>query len=133
MSAQLWFETLRMTNKKYISIQRANRTWLVRDDIKLLHILSCHHILSKENYAYQLCTIKSMKPDPGQTKCWVPLIPGYCIISKIGSHFLQLSINGNNENLEFKWVDYGNDSTFTGDPIAGDVDYMFFESLRKYI
>ncbi|RIA82538.1 hypothetical protein C1645_835212 [Glomus cerebriforme] len=62
------------------------------------------------------------------------LISGYCIISKIGSHFLQLFINENNKNLEFKWVDYDdNDSIFAGDPIAENIDNMFFESLQKYI
>ncbi|CAB5382716.1 unnamed protein product [Rhizophagus irregularis] len=34
---------------------------------------------------------------------------------------------------EFKWIDYGNNSTFTGDPIAGDADNNFFRSLQNYI
>ena len=80
MSTQFWFEKLKKTNEKYVNIQRADRTWLVRDDTKLLKILPCHHALSKNDHAYQLCTITSIKPDPGQTKCWVPLIPGYSIM-----------------------------------------------------
>ncbi|PKB98403.1 hypothetical protein RhiirA5_431422 [Rhizophagus irregularis] len=129
-----WFEVLRKTNEKYISIQRTDRTWLVRDDTKLLQILSCHHhTISKKNNAYQLCAITSMKPDPGQKKCWIPLVPGYCIMSKVGLHFMRLSITENNNNLQFEWIDYGNDSTFMGNPVASGVDSEFFQSLRKYV
>ena len=121
MSACSWFETLKKTNDKYISIQRADRTWLVRDDTKLLKILPCHRILSKDGHAYQLSTVTSLRSNPGQTKCWIPLIPGYSIISKIRSHFLQLSISESNDNLKFEWIDYGNNSTFKENPIATSV------------
>ena len=106
MTTRFWFEELKNTNGKYVNIQRADRTWLVRDDTKLLKILPCHHVLSKNDYAYQLCTITSVSPDPGQKKCWVPLIPGYSIMTKIGSHFFQLSINESNNVLQFEWIDY---------------------------
>ncbi|CAB4475362.1 unnamed protein product [Rhizophagus irregularis] len=133
MSTQIWFEELKKTNEKYVNFQRADRTWLVRDDTKLLNILPCHHVLSKNDHAYQLCTIASVKPDPGQTKCWVPLIPGYSIMSKIGTHFLRLSISESNNILQFEWIDYGNDSTFRGNPIASGRDSKFFQSLRQYV
>ncbi|RGB23835.1 hypothetical protein C1646_773936 [Rhizophagus diaphanus] len=133
MSTQIWFEELKKTNEKYVNFQRADRTWLVRDDTKLLNILPCHHVLSKNDHAYQLCTIASVKPDPGQTKCWVPLIPGYSIMSKIGTHFLRLSISESNNILQFEWIDYGNDSTFRGNPIASGRDSKFFQSLCQYV
>ena len=68
------------------------------------------------------------KPDVG---CRLFLAIVLC--PKIGLHFWRLSINENNDNLEFEWVDYSSNSTFTGDPIASDVDNNFFQSLRKYI
>ena len=54
-------------------------------------------------------------------------------MSKIGLHFLRLSINKNNDKLQFEWIDYGNNSTFKGNPIASGVDSEFFQSLRQYI
>ncbi|RIA83055.1 hypothetical protein C1645_743352 [Glomus cerebriforme] len=122
MSARSWFETLKKTNDKYVSIKHADRTWLVQDDTKLFKILPYHRTLSKDDYAYQLCTVTSLKSDPRQTRCWVPLISGYSIMSKIRSHFLQLSIGENNDNLKFEWIDYGNNSTFKGNPIASGMD-----------
>lgn len=102
--------------------------------MRLLKILPCHHVLSKNDHAvhaYQLCTISiisSVKPDPEQTKCWVPLIPGYSIMSRIGLHFLRLSIN---EIIYYNLN--GNDSTFMENPIASGRDNEFFQSLRQYI
>ena len=54
-------------------------------------------------------------------------------MSKIGIHFFQLSINENNNNLSFEWIDYSSNNTFKGNPIANGVDSQFFQSLRQYI
>jgi hypothetical protein len=125
-----WFEALKKTNNKYVSIQRADRTWFIRDDTKLLKTLPCHRTLSKDDYAYQLCTVTSLKSDPGQTKCWVPLIPGYSIMSKLGSHFLQLSINKDNDNLKFEWIDYGNSNSTLRTRMILKAKYQFLIFLN---
>jgi hypothetical protein len=54
-------------------------------------------------------------------------------MSKIGLHFLRLSISESNDILQFEWIDYGNDSTFRGNPIASGRDSTFFQSLRQYV
>jgi hypothetical protein len=38
-----------------------------------------------------------------------------------------------NNILQFEWTDYGNDSTFMGNPIASGRDNEFFQSLRQHI
>src|SRR5437773_6366970 len=64
-------------------------------------------------------------------KVWVPLIPGYSVLTKFGKIFLRLSIEKDpskeSDSLLYTWEDYGDDCTFKTDNItkSNTSNYMF--------
>src|SRR6185369_10106596 len=66
-------------------------------------------------------------------KTFVPIIPGYSIITYISKSFFRFTIEKNQEDLlNHVWVDYGNDKTLT-QVIYQTSNSDFFSSFHSYI
>ncbi|CAJ0754439.1 7265_t:CDS:2, partial [Entrophospora sp. SA101] len=115
---------------------RPNRTWLIRDDSSNLEVLEYHNNLqiteTPENNYYNLLTVEGCDIDIDQ-KTYVPILPGYSIITNIGGSYIRFTIKKNEQNLlYFAWYDYGNDSTLTSEEHSYSGTH-FFNTFNDYI
>ncbi|CAJ0751747.1 17823_t:CDS:2, partial [Entrophospora sp. SA101] len=115
---------------------RPNRTWLIRDDSSNLEVLEYHNNLqiteTPENNYYNLLTVEGCDIDIDQ-KTYVPILPGYSIITNIGGSYICFTIKKNEQNLlYFAWYDYGNDSTLTSEEHSYSGTH-FFNTFNDYI
>ncbi|CAJ0634571.1 1556_t:CDS:2, partial [Entrophospora sp. SA101] len=113
-----------------------NRTWLIRDDSSNLEVLEYHNNLqiteTPENNYYNLLTVEGCDIDIDQ-KTYVPILPGYSIITNIGGSYICFTIKKNEQNLlYFAWYDYGNDSTLTSEEHSYSGTH-FFNTFNDYI
>lgn len=78
------------------------------------------------SYILWLKTPKGMDPDlESEDKVWVPLLPGYSILTK-KNKFIQLSINIKNDTeLQYTLDNFEVDHTFTNLKETKHYDYMF--------
>jgi len=75
-----------------IVIQRPNNgSYLLHDDGYNLNILSSHGYLNQNLDFFLWLKVKDMEGD-NEGKVWVPLIPGYSVLTKFGKNFLRLSL-----------------------------------------
>ncbi|CAJ0745276.1 14205_t:CDS:2, partial [Entrophospora sp. SA101] len=131
-----WYNTLCNNNSNYKLLRRPNRTWLIRDDSSNLEVLEYHNNLqiteTPENNYYNLLTVEGCDIDIDQ-KTYVPILPGYSIITNIGGSYIRFTIKKNEQNLlYFAWYDYGNDSTLTSEEHSYSGTH-FFNTFNDYI
>ena len=102
-----------------------NQTVFVRDDSYQLNAMEVHQDLNS-SYILWLKTPKGMDPDlESEDKVWVPLLPGYSILTK-KNKFIQLSINIKNDTeLQYTLDNFEADHTFTNLKETKHYDYMF--------
>ena len=99
MSSQgKWYHTLCNNNSNCKLLRRLNRTSLVRDDSSNLEVLEYHNNLriteTPENNYYNLLTVEGCDIDIDQ-KTYVPILPGYSVITHIGGSYIRFTINKN--------------------------------------
>ena len=128
---KFWFHDLSSANSNLKLFQRPNNgTYFLRNDGYNLNILSSHGHLNQDLGFFLWLKVKDME-NVNEGKVWVPLIPGYSVLTKLGKNFLRLSIekdpNKESDSLLYTWEDYGDDCTFkTNSIIRSDTsNYMF--------
>jgi hypothetical protein len=98
-----WYKSLIEDNVNYKLFTRKNRTVFIRDDSHQLNVLEMHQNLNIDNlYILWLKTPKGMDSDlEDEDKVWIPLLPGYSILTKKEKFIrLTISVKDNNE-LEY--------------------------------
>jgi len=109
-----WYQSLCNSNPNYMSLRRSNRTWLVRDNSNLEVLIEHANLTINEfsyNSYYQLCIVEGCIADVND-QTYVPILPGYSIITLIGGSYFRFTINKDESNLlHFSWYDYGEDNT----------------------
>ena len=129
-----WHQELCEQNPQYKAFE-GQGVWLVRDDTYALEVIEKHAVIEQNtallNSFYHQLVVKGMSDKEGKT--FVPIIPGYSIITYISKSFFRFTIEKNQEDLlNHVWVDYGNDKTLT-QVIYQTSNSDFFSSFHSYI
>ncbi|CAG8542566.1 2139_t:CDS:2, partial [Dentiscutata heterogama] len=128
----LWAKRLLETDHQRCKYSRTGRSIFIRERSSFLQILPQHSILSSEidkNNVYLLLKIPELSTS---NKVFVPLIPGYCVFTKLGEMYFKLALEWLDNQIMYRWTEYANDLTFT------NAQYSFIShdgltSLRSYI
>ncbi|CAG8741678.1 2320_t:CDS:1, partial [Cetraspora pellucida] len=118
-----------------ISIQRNNNSWLVREINLELAVLEIHSTLTPINIKTiidnpnKLAGYYPYQPSKDVNLVWIPLLPGYTVYTFLKNKYFKLDILKNeNDQLIYKWTEFGNDSSFENIQNEG-VDYTAFKSM----
>ncbi|KAF0555171.1 ATP dependent DNA helicase [Gigaspora margarita] len=113
MKLDLWDKCLLETDHQRCKYSRPGRSIFIRKRSSFLQILPQHSILSSEidkNNVYLLLTILELSTS---NKVFVPLIPGYCVYTKLGETYFKLALEWLDNQIMYRWTEYANDLTFT--------------------
>ncbi|CAB4422880.1 unnamed protein product [Rhizophagus irregularis] len=135
MVRESWTEYLLNDNNQHQRYSRPGRTIFIRENDRNWQYLPQHALLpdkKNKNNVYLMTKVAEMDGDLEQ-KVFIPLIPGYCIYTKLGETFFKFNLEWSTEQnkILYRWTDYASDSSFTNirqTQIAYDLN-----NLRKYI
>ncbi|CAG8610800.1 11621_t:CDS:10, partial [Funneliformis caledonium] len=115
-----WTKYLLEANNERRKYSRPDRTIFIWENANFLRILPQHSTLPNKtnmnntNNVYLLLKLAGIEND-FNNKVFVPLIPSYCVYTKLGKTYFRLDLEWcNKENtILYKWNDFANDYTFT--------------------
>ena len=134
-----WYQTFCGNYSYYKPLKRSGGTWLLRDDSSNLEVLENHANLQINEPAnksyYQLFLVEGCIIDIDD-HTYVPIIPGYSVITVIGKSYFRFSIKKNEFNeLFFTWYDYGEDDSLLKEEFSYSILQMFelLSMLRSHL
>jgi hypothetical protein len=131
-----WYKSLTENNIDYKLFYRKDRSIFVRDDSYQLNTIEAHQDLYS-SYILWIKTPIGMESDlKDEDTVWIPLIPGYSILTK-KNKYIRLSIGIKDDGeLQYTFENFENDYTFTSSKEIKHYDHMFNnfkEFQEKYL
>ncbi|CAG8660723.1 18191_t:CDS:10 [Rhizophagus irregularis] len=141
-----WYDLIVQKNpSKCQSYQRINRSRFVVDFSFNFEVLPLHKELSEfsipKNFYNELEKTQQKNMSVGymhlhnnilDESSWVPLLPGYVIYTSLGGLYFKLSIERNEDSLQFFWQEFGKDFTFTSCKAQGRETLGFYLMIKQY-
>ena len=120
-----WYKSLTENNTNYKLFYRKDQSIFIHDDSYQLNTMEAHQNLYS-SYILWIKTPIGMESDlEDEDTVWVPLIPGYSILTKKNKYArLSIGIKDDGE-LEYTFENFENDYTFTNSNETKHYNHMF--------